>query len=59
MDAINHLANTTFLFADGHVKSLKPSATIRGMNMWSLEPATDTVPSQLTAGVALAEANMR
>ena len=30
----NHLTTTNFLFADGHVKSLKPTATGTPYNMW-------------------------
>ena len=43
----NHLGMTNFLFADGHVKSLKPSATITGVNMWTLNPTVDAVPTVL------------
>jgi prepilin-type N-terminal cleavage/methylation domain-containing protein/prepilin-type processing-associated H-X9-DG protein len=39
----NHLGTTNFLFADGHVKSLKPAATINP-NMWSVEDDGDTLP---------------
>jgi prepilin-type processing-associated H-X9-DG protein len=31
----NHLGTTNFLFADGHVKALKPTATINP-NMWTI-----------------------
>ncbi len=34
----NHLATTNFLFVDGHVKSLKPTSTLTGGNLWALEP---------------------
>jgi prepilin-type N-terminal cleavage/methylation domain-containing protein/prepilin-type processing-associated H-X9-DG protein len=44
LDVTNHLATTNFLFADGHVKAMKPSATISTaaptLNMWSLDPST-------------------
>lgn len=30
-----HLNTGNYLFVDGHVKSLKPMATITGMNMWT------------------------
>ncbi len=43
----NHLTTTNFLFADGHVKALKPNSTVTGANMWTLDPMND-VP---TAGV--------
>ena len=32
----NHLGTTNFLFADGHVKSLKPVATGTPLNMWNM-----------------------
>ncbi len=36
MQFTNHLTTTNFLFADGHVKSLKPSATVSPtINMWT------------------------
>ena len=41
LQVTNHLATTNFLFADGHVKSMKPIATISAtapLNMWSLSP---------------------
>lgn len=41
----NHLGTTVFLFADGHVKSLKPSATATPTNMWILNEQTTRVPS--------------
>ncbi len=43
----NHLGMTNFLFADGHVKSLKPMATVTGANMWTVNPTTDAVPTIL------------
>jgi prepilin-type processing-associated H-X9-DG protein len=40
VDFTNHLSTTIFLFADGHVKALKPSATFRGaVNMWANDPS--------------------
>jgi prepilin-type N-terminal cleavage/methylation domain-containing protein/prepilin-type processing-associated H-X9-DG protein len=44
-----HLSTTNFLFADGHVKALKPTATLRDANMWSVTP---TSPESL-AGLAI------
>jgi prepilin-type N-terminal cleavage/methylation domain-containing protein/prepilin-type processing-associated H-X9-DG protein len=32
-----HLGTANFLFADGHVKSLKPTATATPINMWNIE----------------------
>jgi len=37
----NHLGTTNFLFADGHVKALKPAATINP-NMWTIADDSDT-----------------
>jgi prepilin-type N-terminal cleavage/methylation domain-containing protein/prepilin-type processing-associated H-X9-DG protein len=36
-----HLGTTNFLFADGHVKALKPTATVTPTNMWNI---TNTAP---------------
>ncbi|RYX80120.1 DUF1559 domain-containing protein [bacterium] len=36
-----HLANTNFLFCDGHVKALKPIATGMPVNMWNIEETND------------------
>ena len=42
---LSHLATTNLLFADGHVKSMKPMQTIAGgVNMWSADNAI-AVPS--------------
>lgn len=36
-----HLATSNYLFADGHVKALKPAATIsNGVNMWARDNST-------------------
>ncbi len=32
-----HLGNTNYLFADGHVKAIKPLATANPVNMWTIE----------------------
>lgn len=32
-----HLGNSNFLFADGHVKAIKPIATGNPVNMWNIE----------------------
>jgi prepilin-type N-terminal cleavage/methylation domain-containing protein/prepilin-type processing-associated H-X9-DG protein len=32
-----HLATTNLLFADGHVKAMKPLATISPLNMWTVD----------------------
>jgi prepilin-type N-terminal cleavage/methylation domain-containing protein/prepilin-type processing-associated H-X9-DG protein len=49
----NHLAMTNFLFADGHVKALKPTATLTSsVNMWnvdSLQPPNTNLATRLSA----------
>ena len=32
-----HLGNTNYLFVDGHVKAIKPLATVTPVNMWTIE----------------------
>ena len=34
-----HLGTTNFLFADGHVKSMRPTLTVQGTNMWDIDSA--------------------
>jgi prepilin-type N-terminal cleavage/methylation domain-containing protein/prepilin-type processing-associated H-X9-DG protein len=51
----NHLGMTDFLFADGHVKSLKPIATGTPINMWNVDNTTangDTNPGPAPANLA-------
>ncbi len=36
-----HLGTVNFLFADGHVKAMKPSATGNPTNMWNIEETAD------------------
>jgi len=58
----NHLATSNFLFADGHVKALKPSATVKNGNMWSLDPNTTAPTSADRVGTdiyTIAEARMQ
>jgi len=44
----NHLGTTNFLFADGHVKSLKPLNTVAGgVNEWLMNPVNATVGTTL------------
>jgi prepilin-type N-terminal cleavage/methylation domain-containing protein/prepilin-type processing-associated H-X9-DG protein len=43
----NHLATTNFLFADGHVKALKPVATATPTNMWNVSQGA--APAGLTS----------
>ena len=59
MNFQNHLSTSNFLFCDGHVKSLRPAATISSANMWSVQPKASTdfpVPSQLKTAIAAEEA---
>ena len=37
----NHLTTSNYLFCDGHVKSLKPLATVTPLNMWVYDQAPD------------------
>ncbi len=40
-----HLGQANFLFADGHVKSLKATATGSPINMWNVEEDNDAFPA--------------
>jgi prepilin-type N-terminal cleavage/methylation domain-containing protein/prepilin-type processing-associated H-X9-DG protein len=54
MGMTSHLGTTNFLFADGHVKAMKPSATIADGNMWSPDPST-TAPAALRSALLTAD----
>jgi len=57
----SHLGTTNFLFVDGHVKAMKPTATIAGGNMWTIDPTTytsGTVFNTLRTNLASREAGM-
>ena len=43
-----HLSTANYLFADGHVKSLRPTATASPLNMWGA--TNSTAPTGCTAG---------
>lgn len=45
---VGHLGRTNFLFADGHVKSLKPTATVTPKNLWNIEDTGDGCAVLLT-----------
>ncbi len=50
----NHLTTTNFLFCDGHVKSMKPTATATStLNMWTNSNQTDTSPATAGAPASL------
>jgi prepilin-type N-terminal cleavage/methylation domain-containing protein/prepilin-type processing-associated H-X9-DG protein len=57
----NHLGTTSFLFADGHVKSMKPVATYTGgtpvVNMWACNP--DQTDATLQTNLASESAKMQ
>jgi prepilin-type N-terminal cleavage/methylation domain-containing protein/prepilin-type processing-associated H-X9-DG protein len=56
---VDHLGTTNFLFADGHVKALKPTATASPLNMWSMSnQSTTTVTTPWLTNLQLAEAAM-
>jgi prepilin-type N-terminal cleavage/methylation domain-containing protein/prepilin-type processing-associated H-X9-DG protein len=38
LNPTNHLGTSNYLFLDGHVKSLKLTATVANGNMWALDP---------------------
>jgi prepilin-type processing-associated H-X9-DG protein len=40
-----HLGTVNFLFADGHVKAMKPTATGTPTNMWNIEETNDAFPA--------------
>lgn len=59
MDFTNHLTTTNFLFADGHVKAMKPAATFRGgVNMWAVDPASTDSQLSGSGGLPAAEARI-
>jgi len=52
-----HMGRSNYLFADGHVKLLKPSATAStSMNMWSIGYEETGAAATTLAGLAAAEA---
>ncbi len=55
----NHLSTTNFLFADGHVKSLKPLATIAGgVNQWIINTQTNAPSANWTTALGNAQRTM-
>jgi prepilin-type N-terminal cleavage/methylation domain-containing protein/prepilin-type processing-associated H-X9-DG protein len=59
MGFTNHLSTTNFLFVDGHVKALKPLATIsNNVNMWANVP-TSGMSTTTRDGLAAQEAALR
>ena len=58
-DLTNHLGTSNYLFVDGHVKSMKPTATISGGNMWASDPTNSAVHSTLRNSLASQEAALQ
>jgi len=55
----NHLGMSTYTFADGHAKAMKPSATITPLHMWLVSgQATTAVKTDWRNAIANAEADM-
>jgi prepilin-type processing-associated H-X9-DG protein len=46
---VGHMGTGNFLFADGHVKAMKPLATILPTNMWRRDNAVPTTGIDLTS----------
>ncbi len=65
MNFQNHLGTTNFLFCDGHVKSLKPTATGTPLNMWnvtntsSVGGTTGPAPAALLTRLAEEQAKLK
>ncbi|RYG75457.1 DUF1559 domain-containing protein [bacterium] len=56
LEFLNHLGTTNFLFADGHVKAMKPVNTGTPINMWNVDNTTapgDAAPGPALPGGAL------
>jgi prepilin-type N-terminal cleavage/methylation domain-containing protein/prepilin-type processing-associated H-X9-DG protein len=56
LNLLNHLGTTNFLFADGHVKAMKPVNTGIPINMWNVD--NTTTPGASAPGPALAGGNL-
>ena len=51
MSFVNHTQQTNFLFCDGHVKTLRPVATVVPVNMWNVTNAAPTGIQDVLADV--------
>ncbi len=51
----NHLSQTNWLFVDGHVKSMKPTATINPVNLWNITNSAPGGSANLQSWMANAE----
>jgi prepilin-type N-terminal cleavage/methylation domain-containing protein/prepilin-type processing-associated H-X9-DG protein len=56
INLLNHLGTTNFLFADGHVKAMKPVNTATPINMWNID--NTTAPGDSAPGPALPGGNL-
>jgi len=59
LDPTNHLGTSNYLFADGHVKAMKPLATVTGGNLWASDPTNTPVQSYLRDALAGYQAAMQ
>ncbi len=54
----NHLGMANFLYCDGHVKALKPRATLVPINLWNVTNGIRGNPGQLGQAVTYQEARL-
>ena len=52
LDLTNHLGTSNYLFADGHAKSMKPTSTISGGNLWASDASNTAVHTTLKTALA-------
>ena len=57
-DLTNHLGTSNYLYADGHAKASKPTSTISGGNLWSLDPTNTSVHPTLRNAIGSQQAAM-
>jgi prepilin-type processing-associated H-X9-DG protein len=56
----NHLGMSNWLFADGHVKAMKPAATMRPLNMWiNINQSTQLVGTNIETALQNSHAAMQ
>jgi prepilin-type N-terminal cleavage/methylation domain-containing protein/prepilin-type processing-associated H-X9-DG protein len=54
-----HLSTSNYLFVDGHVKALRPTATNKTKNMWTIEDDANMATTLLQTDLEAAEARWR
>ncbi len=59
LDPTNHLGTSNYLFADGHVKALRPTATINGGNQWASDATNTSVQTILRNALVYYESQMQ